>query len=127
MSTVLPAMRGLPSRSVVRLAGRTPLSPASMAGEPGRKRRSPAVVGASSGLIGVMNNGSASMLPPPSITTLLVSLAIPLPFKRPCHRLWGMVGGAASLRFTPPELLALLPQRMTLVNVGLLWPDLPSL
>src|SRR6266540_7276823 len=69
-------MRGLPSRSVLRPAGRKLLTPALIAGEPGPRCRSPPVVGAGAGT-GVTNSGSASRLPPPSVPKLVLQFALP--------------------------------------------------
>jgi hypothetical protein len=64
MSTAVPTMRGLPSRSIVTPAGTSALLPVSIAGEPGLRRRSPAVVGALVGSIGATSSGSAAELLP---------------------------------------------------------------
>src|SRR5690606_18531555 len=95
----------------------------STAGEPGSRRRSPAVVGASAASTVATKRGSASMLPVP----LLKALPLLLPPSPPCTRLWSMLGLALELKICVP-VLAWLPQRITFVSAGLLPPRmLPSL
>src|SRR5690606_31176266 len=86
-----------------------------IAGEPPRSRKSPSMVGASPESTEVTNSGSASMLPPPSIT--------PLPFQPPCTRLWAMVVMVPLLAITLPEPPVLLSHKMTLRNVGPCSPE----
>src|SRR5262245_65708092 len=137
-------MRGLPSRSVVRPAGRKALLPALIAGEPGPRCRSPPLVGAGAGT-GVTNRGSASRLPPPSVPKLGFQAALP---PAPCtmlelntgvlvlavlslmtllepllHRMLFRTCGLLLLllNIPPPATRAALPLMVTFVSVGLLF------
>src|SRR6266545_2685750 len=97
-------MRGLPSRSVLRPAGRKLLLPALIAGEPGPRCRSPLL----------MNSGSASRLPPPSVPKIGLQGA-PLP-PAPCTMLAVNTGVLLLLE----TLLEPLLHRMLLRTCGLL-------
>src|SRR6266545_2170743 len=127
-------MRGLPSRSVLRPAGRKLLLPALIAGEPGPRCRSPLL----------MNSGSASRLPPPSVPKIGLQGA-PLP-PAPCtmlavntgvlllletllepllHRMLLRTCGLLPLvLYIPPPFVAELPLMLTFVRVRLLLPKL---